>query len=172
MSTADNSLEANRPTTRNIVGAITFWAVAITLSFLTSPTSDQPGWVWAVRVGVIVLGVAWVVWLILHERSLTRQGLPLNNDTIAVDLWTIAHTMAGVVLGAWGIPLPLVVIFTIGWEFFERYGHGIGNDESLDNRLVDVAVAWIGWIVFVGITTAGTGTEIPWLLPAVQSIIR
>lgn len=78
--------------------------------------------------------------------------------------------MAGVVMGAWGIPLPLVVIFTIGWEFFEKYGGGIGSNESLDNRIVDVVVALIGWIVFAGITTQSIG--IPWLLPAVQSLVR
>lgn len=171
MGTADTTM-GNTPTTRNKVGAAVFWLVAITLSALTSPTDAQPTWVWIVRFVTPALGIGWLVWLILHERSLKNRGLPVNNDTVAVDLWTVAHTMAGVVMGAWAIPLPLVVVFTVVWEFFENYGHGIGNDESLDNRIVDVVVALMGWIVFAGITTAGTGTEMPWLLPAVQSIIR
>jgi hypothetical protein len=75
-------------------------------------------------------------------------------------------------MGAWALPLPLVLILTIVWEFFEGYGGGIGKDESLDNRIVDVVVAVMGWIVLAGITTAGTGTEMPWLLPAVQSLVR
>jgi hypothetical protein len=163
---------ASSPRTRNIIGAGVFWAVAIALSFITSPTSDQPTWVWVVRIVTIILGLGWLVWLSRHEKSLKDRGTPVKNDTIAVDLWTVAHTMAGVVMGAWALPLPLVLILTIVWEFFEGYGGGIGKDESLDNRIVDVVVAVMGWIVLAGITTAGTGTEMPWLLPAVQSLVR
>ncbi len=171
MAASNQAADANHPSNSNILIAAAFWVIAITLSVLTSPIKDQPTWVWFVRVGVIVAGVAWVVWLIGHERDLTRQGLPLNNDTVAVDLWTVAHTMAGVVLGAWGIPFVLVFVFTIGWEFFERFGGGIGSDESLDNRIVDVVVAWMGWIVFAALTIMGTGEGLPWL-PVIHSLLR
>lgn len=171
MTATNQAADSNHPTRSNILIAVGFWVVAITLSVLTSPVKDQSGWVWILRFVVIALGVGWVVWLIRHEHSLTERGLPLNNDTVAVDLWTIAHTMAGVVLGAWGIPFVLVFIFTIGWEFFERFGGGIGSDESLDNRIVDVVAAWMGWITFAGITTAGTGEGLPWL-PVIHSLLR
>jgi hypothetical protein len=169
MNTA-KAFDAHGPSTRNKLMALGFWIVAVTLTVFTAPVEEQPSWIWVVRVVTPVLGIGWLIWLGRHERSLNDRHLPVHNDTIAVDLWTIAHTMAGVVMGAWGIPLPLVVLFTIGWEFFEKYGGGIGSDESLDNRIVDVVVALIGWIVLAGITTQSIG--MPWLLPAVQSLIR
>src|SRR5690349_1088975 len=110
MAASNQAADANHPTRGNILFAVGFWVVAITLSVLTSPVKEQSSWVWVLRFVVIALGVGWVVWLIYHERSLTERGLPLNNDTVAVDLWTIAHTMAGIVLGAWGIPFVLVFI--------------------------------------------------------------
>ncbi len=172
MTTSDHAMDAGSTSTRKAVLGVVIWLVAGTLSGLTAPIEDQPTLVWVIRIASMVLGVTWVVWLSWHERSLKQRGLPLNNDTMAVDLWTVAHTMIGVVLGSWGVPFPLVVVFTIGWEFYERYGGGIGSDESITNRFVDIAVAWIGWIVFAGITTTIALVEMPWLLPVTQSIIR
>jgi hypothetical protein len=160
------------PSAGTIAATVVFWVIAIVLGFLTSPTSDQPTSVWVIRVVTIVVGIGYVVWLILRERAQNRRGTPVERDHSAVDLWTIAHTMAGVVMGAWALPFPLVIIYTVAWEFFEKYTRGIGDEERLDNRIVDVVVAVMGWIAFAGITTAGTTTDIPWLLPAVQSIIR
>lgn len=169
MGVTNRALAANGPSAGTIALTVLFWVVAIVIGFLTAPTSDQPTSVWVIRVVTIVVGIGYVVWLILRERS--RPADP-NRDTRAVDLWTIAHTMAGVVMGAWALPFSLVLIYTVAWEFFEKYTRGIGDEERLDNRIVDVVVALMGWITFAGITTAGTTTDIPWLLPAVQSIIR
>jgi hypothetical protein len=70
--------------------------------------------------------------------------------------------MAGVVMGAWTVPAPFVVIFTIAWEFFEYFVPGFGDQEIFANRVVDVLVAWAGWFVVAGIIAAATQTPMPW----------
>jgi hypothetical protein len=156
----------------NKAKAVVFWAVAIVLSFLTTALIQVPGWVWALRIIVIVLGVALTIGLIAREDYRKNRGLPLDRDSSAFDLWTIAHTTAGLVMGAWGIPFPLVVIFTIAWEIFEFLVPGFGDTEIFSNRIVDIAVAWVGWIVAAGIVALATQTEMPWLLPSTQSLVR
>src|SRR5690242_3174340 len=90
------------PTTGGIIGAVIFWVVAIVLVLLTT-TFSVPGWVWAVRILSVLIGVGIAVGLILREKYRRGQGLPTDTDKTAFDLWTIAHTMAGVVMGAWAV---------------------------------------------------------------------
>ena len=155
---------AEGPTTGGIIGAIIFWVVAIVLVLITSVLSDLPAWVWAVRIITVLAGVGLVVGLILREKYRRSRGLPMDTDKTAVDLWTIAHTMAGVVMGAWAVLAPLVVIFTIAWEIFEKLVPGFGDQEILANRVVDVLGAWAGWFVVAAIIAAATQTPLPWTI--------
>ncbi len=164
-------MAAASPSTGGVVGAVIFWVVAIALSFFTAAVQDQPGWVWALRVLVMLAGVGYTIFLIVREARQRREGNS-DSDNSAFDLWTIAHTTAGVVMGLWGVPFPLVVVFTIAWEFFEKYVPGFGDGEIFSNRVVDIAVAWVGWIVFAGLIALISHTDMPWLLPLTTSLIR
>lgn len=160
------------PSAGAIVGAIVFWVVAIFLAFVTAPLQDVPGLVWVFRILLIIGGVILTVALIVRERSRTARGLPVDRDNTAFDLWTIAHTTVGLVMGAWGVPFPLVVVFTIAWEIFEWQVPGFGDTEIFSNRVVDIAVAWVGWIIVAGLIALITQIEMPWLLPSVLSLVR
>jgi hypothetical protein len=149
------------PSTGAIIAAAVFWVVAIALVLATT-VFDVPGWVWALRIITVLIGIGIAVGLILREKYLRDHGLPLDSDKTAFDLWTIAHTWAGVVMGTWAVPAILVVIFTIAWEFFEKYVPGFGDGEIFSNRVVDVLVAWVGWIALAAIIAAATQTSIPW----------
>jgi hypothetical protein len=155
--------ESDAPSTGGIIAAIVFWVVAIVLVLVSVPLTNIPTWVWVLRIALVVIGVALAIGLILRERYRKNQGLTEDRDTTPVDLWTIAHTTAGLVMGAWSVAGLLVAIFTIGWEIFEYTVPGFGDKETFANRVVDVAVAWIGWILVAGIVAAATGTAIAWL---------
>jgi len=70
-----------------------------------------------------------------------------------IDLWTIPHILAGVLLCGFlywfGISLPINIIITsiivIGWEFFEF--HFLGVHEHLTNSFIDILVALIGFAI-------------------------
>ena len=153
------------PTKGSIIGTIVFWVIAILLVVFTTVWTNLPAGVWVVRILTVLAGVGMVVGLILYEKYRKSHGLPVESDETAFDLWTIAHTLAGVVMGAWTVAAPLVVIFTIVWEFFEKFGSkGIGDKEILANRIVDVLVAWAGWFVVAAVIAATTQTPMPWTL--------
>ena len=61
-----------------------------------------------------------------------------GRDTIPFDLWTIMHTLAGVVFGLWYVPLVFVLVTVIWWEAFEFSVKGFGEKEAIINRVVDV----------------------------------
>src|SRR5262249_12458615 len=128
----------------SIAKAVVFWGIAILLSLLTIALGQIPGWVWALRIFVILIGIGLKICLIARENSRKSHGLPLDRDSSAFDLWTVAHTMAGLVMGASGTPFPLVVIFTIAWEIFEFLVPGFGDTEIFSNRVVDIGVGWVG----------------------------
>jgi hypothetical protein len=139
-----------------------FWVAAVVLAAFTIWWSP-PAWVWLLRVATVLAGIGTAVWLILRERWRAQRGLPADRDATAFDLWTIAHTLAGMVMGAWGIPCPLLVIYTVGWEAFEWRVPGFGDAEIVANRIVDVGVAWVAWLVTAAWLSAATGVRIPWL---------
>lgn len=163
-TTADPSIGA-------ILGAIGFWVASIGIAALTVRW-NVPGYVWALRIGLIAAGVVVAIVLIVREKQRAARGLPADRDASAFDLWTIAHTLAGMVMGAWGVPGPLVVVYTVAWEIFEWQVPGFGEAEITLNRIVDVAVACIGWALVTLIVAAATRTAVPWLLPSIGSIVR
>jgi len=160
------------PTAAGIAGAVAFWVAAIGVALLTTSLTNQPGWVWALRVITMVAGVGVAIFLIVREKARAGDGLPPDRDSTAFDLWTIAHTTAGLVMGAWALPGPLVLLYTIGWEVFEFNVPGFGDKEIMLNRVVDVAVACVGWLVVAGLVAIATGQQMPWLLPTQDSLLR
>jgi len=164
--------EDDGPTAGGIAGAVAFWVVAIGIALLTTSLFNQPAWVWAVRVITMVAGVGVAIFLIVREKARAGQGLPPDRDSSAFDLWTIAHTIAGLVMGAWALPGLLVLVYTIAWEVFEFEVPGFGDKEIMLNRVVDVAVACVGWLVVAGFIALATGQQMPWLLPTQDSLLR
>ena len=88
-----------------------------------------------------------------------------------IDLWTIPHVLAGVLLGGYlywfGVSLliniTITAILVISWEFFELYCLGV--HEHLTNSLTDILVALIGFIItYAFILKYSIATIIPYLL--------
>ena len=162
----------DEPSKAGSVGAFIFWGIAGLLSLVTIALSQQPGWEWVFRIGMAVAGAVIVFGSLGRESDLKRRGLTAQRIPKVVDSWTLVHTCAGLVMGAWGIPFPLVALFTVGWEIYEYVVPGFGDTELMTNRVVDIAVAWAGWAIVAGIVSLLTKTPIPWLLPSTQSVVR
>jgi hypothetical protein len=66
-----------------------------------------------------------------------------------------------------GYPLLFVLILTIAWEFYEYFFVGFGDKESFINRVTDVGVALVGWllVVLVAMAVTVTGSSFPFILP-------
>jgi len=88
-----------------------------------------------------------------------------------VDLWTIPHILAGVLLGgflywlgvSFIINLLITTLLVIAWEFFEL--HFLGVHEHFTNSLTDIVVALIGFIItYAFIIKYSMETVIPYLL--------
>src|SRR5262249_48734010 len=138
---------------------------------ITIALRQLPTWEWVSR-GAIFLIAAGIVFGSLKRASDRRhRGIPDNRPGI-FDPWTIVHTTAGFFMGVWGVPFPLVAIFTIGWEIFEYLVPGFGDTELIANRAMDVAVAWVGWGIAAGVIGLLSNTPAPLLLPSAQSILR
>src|SRR5438874_12261401 len=119
MSSYSKAPAPTNPTPAAIAGAITYVVLASAITLVTVAIAQQPGWVWALRIITVLGGVGLVFGLIAREKSREHRGLPLNRDAQPFDLWTIAHTTLGLVMGAWGVLGLFVVIFTIGGAIFE-----------------------------------------------------
>jgi hypothetical protein len=121
----------------------------------------------------IVTGLWMLVTLLLGSADL--EGDPIgfrkflgwlfdgNIDSGWIDRWTISHTGAGLVFGIWWLPLAFVLPLVIAWEVFEITVPGFGENESYWNRLTDILVAIIGWLLVVLLAHAISHTPIPWL---------
>jgi hypothetical protein len=160
------------PSKAGVIGAFIFWGIAGVLSLLTIAVSQQPGWEWLFRVLMVIAGAVIVFVSLRRESDLKHRGLTAQRIPRIVDSWTLVHTCAGLVMGALGIPFPLVALFTVGWEIYEYVVPGFGDTELMANRMVDIGVAWVGWLVVAGIVALLTKTPIPWLLPSTQSVVR
>ena len=160
------------PSKRGIVGAFVFWGVAGLLALVTIPISGLPGWLWVFRGVMLIVGAGVVYGSLKRASDRRRRGLDKDRVPGIFDAWTIVHTTAGLVMGAWGVPFPLVALLTIGWEFYEYVVPGFGDTEIVANRATDVVVAWVGWIIVAGIVALITQTALPWLLPSAQSLLR
>ena len=129
----------------------------------------------ALSIFFLIFQVCWALGLILMTRGLVvapwlRWGVtgvwlvaiiilgiidfPNANDTsrdvTPLDRWTIIHAGAGVVFGLWFVQLLYVLNVVIFWECFEFAVASFGEQEVILNRVVDVVVAILGWLVVVG----------------------
>ena len=95
-----------------------------------------------------------------------------------IDLWTIPHILAGVLLGGYlhwsGLSfasnLTITTLLVISWEFFELYFLGI--HEHFTNSLTDIIVALVGFaVMYVFMVKYPMETVIPYLLALTASYI-
>src|SRR5437870_3966299 len=98
MSSYSKAPAPTNPAPAAIAGAITYVVLASAITLITVAITQQPGWVWALRIMTVLGGVGLVIGLIAREKSRERRGLPLNRDAQPFDLWTIAHTTLGLVM--------------------------------------------------------------------------
>jgi cytochrome b561 len=149
-----------------LCGAV-FLGLATLVVFATTQTADnEPGWHETVRWGFTIALVALVVLRILLEATVSkpRAGEVGQWDRQLGDpWWTTIHTLTGVVLGLWLTPFFVVVGLTIAWELLEMSVPGFGDEEINGNRLVDMLVAWVGWLAAAAIAAAASDVSVPFL---------
>lgn len=117
-------------------------------------TQISSEWRWGITIG---FGVVTLTIAILNDWAHVLPGI----DRGAFDYYTLAHFCGGLAFGAWCMPLWWVVAVVVGWEFYEKYVPGWGENEKLSNRIVDISVALIGWLLVAGF---GTGWKLPLFL--------
>ncbi len=88
-----------------------------------------------------------------------------------IDLWTIPHLLAGVVLcgllnwlGAdFWLNLAISSLLIIIWEFFEYYALNV--HEYFSNNISDIVCGWLGFIIMYGFIIKYTiSIVLPYLL--------
>lgn len=109
----------------------------------------------------IVTGVFILATLALGAYDFLIKKSSKGRDSKPFDPWTIIHTFAGVVFGFWYVPLVYVLITVIWWEAFEFSVKGFGEKEVILNRVVDIGVATLAWLVVVIIGLTITGADFP-----------
>jgi CDP-diglyceride synthetase len=125
-----------------------------------------PGWYSSVRLIFVVALFAVVGFRLVLEGTVSKPapGAPPTWDRKLADpWWTSIHTFTGITLGVWLTPWLVVAILTMAWEFLEICVPGFGDEEISGNRLVDIGVAWGGWLVTALIIGALVDTGIPLL---------
>ncbi len=145
--------------------AIVFLAAAGLIVAATSKVPDsEPGGLTAVRVGFTIgLGLL-VAYRLYSERNLLEPGeIPEWDRRFGDPWWTTLHTLTGVMLGLWMTPFLVLVPLTLAWEVQEISVPGFGDEEINGNRLVDIAVAWLGWMLAAGIAASISDVGAPFL---------
>lgn len=142
------------------VGVGIFIVAGLLLAFFTNKPVVHD----AVRWTVTGLWAAGTIALGLYDFFGVGKGSGGGGDIDVrpFDRWTLSHTGAGLVFGVWFIPFVVVLPLTVLWEVFEALPTGFGQSEIITNRLVDIGVALVGWLVVTLIAAAITGASIPW----------
>jgi hypothetical protein len=113
---------------------------------------------WGVTLAWVVLTLLFGLYDFVVAKGATARG---ETDATPFDRWTIVHGLAGVVFGLWYIPLFYVLTVIVIWEAFEFAVAGFGDQEVIMNRLVDIGVALVGWLIVVLLAVAIEGTTFP-----------
>jgi hypothetical protein len=150
---------SNIPTSSK-VGLVTFWAVGGLVSIPLF--GHELLWTQALVLTAVAAVIGGLVILVVD--GLKIPFFASTRDSQPIDWYTLAHTMVGVFLGAWFMPIWWVLILTIGWEIFEAVAPGFGEAETMGNRIVDVAVACFGWVMVTGISALTLNTTMPLVL--------
>eukprot|EP01083_Nonionella_stella_P154155 496360_1 len=112
---------------------------------------------WSVKLGIALVYVGLGGYLIVTE--LIGQSGEFEADTTCADIWSVVHFLAGpffaLLLPHWWMCLVVTL-----WEVLESYTTGLGDEEILCNRIVDIVVAIIGWWIIVLIFIC---KYIPWI---------
>ena len=87
-----------------------------------------------------------------------------STDRGAFDWWTVVHFLAGVTFGAFFLPLWWVLAVVLAWELFEAAVPGWGLNEPFVGRVVDVAVALLGWLIVTGVTALVIRGQLPLIM--------
>lgn len=152
-----------------------------------TPSSGIPWYSWLCLFVFLAAGVAvvlatyarvfppWVRWGITGGWLLLTLGLGIADfllhvksgpiDTKPIDRWTLSHGGAGLVFGAWYLPLFFVLLLTVLWEVFEFTVRGFGDQEIIANRIVDVGIALVLWLLVVLVAMATHGSGFPLIAP-------
>jgi hypothetical protein len=128
--------------------------------------------------GLVV--TSWLRWTVTIAWLVVTLGLGLYDfiikpdsggsiDKTAFDRWTISHGGAGLVFGVWYMPLFTVLLLVLFWELFEWLTRGFGDKEIILNRVVDVGIAVVLWLLVVIIVMAATGAPFPFFAPYMHS---
>lgn len=121
---------------------------------------------------VVPAGVRWTVtgaWVLvtvalgIYDFMGVAHAPAGNIDVRPVDRWTIPHAGAGLVFGVWFLPFVVVLPLVALWEVFEWLPTGFGQGEIIQNRLVDIGVALVGWLLVTAVVAVITGTPMPWV---------
>lgn len=148
---------------RSYVLAILFIALALAVAVpLAKKSSNDPLWFKIVRlfgteVAVFNLGVRALIDFGTKEGG--KQAA--QGDHRPLDLWSIVHTSAGVIMGLWRVPFPVMAGLTVSWEVFEMSVPGFGDHEINANRMTDILLAWAGWFTAAGIASQVAKTKLP-----------
>lgn len=89
---------------------------------------------------IAVIGVPWLALMLFLRVHRETWGKELRY----LDLWSVTHVVAGLLLGILGIGLVWVVLLTVAWELIEVVAR---VEEYLTNRITDVVVALVAWPV-------------------------
>jgi hypothetical protein len=101
---------------------------------------------------VVVVALAWFTsWLVLRLRRDTW-----GRERRVVDWWSLPHGLGGVLLGLLGLGGGTVVIVGLAWESVEVASR---VKEFTVNRIADVVLGFVGWIVA---NLVSGGTFPPW----------
>jgi hypothetical protein len=151
------------------------FAVVVTLFVALSLATFDPQVktvTWVIR---IVGTAGWVVFAIIlgYRDIVAKKGDgPQDIDKVAFDRWSWVHATAGCMFGLWGVPLLLVAVITVAWEFFEKYVPGFGENEIIWNRVVDVLGAWLGWTLVALLIAVIESDSVPFFWPLADAWIR
>ena len=141
------------------IGLAVFIAGGLTIAILTNRpvVNDVVKWVVTGAWVLVTIGLG------LYDFFGWGGGGGEGIDKQPIDRWSIPHGGAGLVFGVWFIPLIWVVLLIVLWEVFESLPTGFGQGEIITNRLADIGLALVGWLLVTGISAAITGAPMPWI---------
>lgn len=125
-------------------------AAAVLVVWQHRAADEPPQWYLTVRWVIAGALVMIVLFRLLLEGTVSKPplGTPPKWDRLLADpWWTSIHFLTGITLGVWLVPFFVVVIATVAWELLEISVPGFGDEEITGNRLIDILVAWIGWLI-------------------------
>jgi hypothetical protein len=145
--------------------AAVFIVIALAIIIpLSRAGRNDPAWLRVVQIYGTAAALSFLAYRAINDFGTEQGGRQAEQgDRKPLDWWSIVHASAGVVMGLWQVPFPVMASFTIVWEVFEMSVPGFGDQEINANRINDIVLAWAGWITFAGMVSLATGQRrLPW----------